>query len=197
MFTNNCEPDDHIGRIVGIDPGSTTLGCTLLEYDVRTMEILRLCAYTFNADKMRLDDLTVLNHSERYARIIELSEALYNVFLNVRPNFIISESPFLKRRFPQAFAVLTEVVFGIRMAVRKYDPTMQLDLVDPPTAKKAVGIVGKEDMKSKTKVHECLKKLILPKFDAAHSAAEFAELDEHSTDSGAIAYYKWKKLCEE
>lgn len=195
MFVNDCEPDDHVGRIIGIDPGSTTLGCTLLEYDVRTMEIIRLCAYTFNADKMRLDDLTTINHSERYARIFKLVDTLYDVFMKVRPNYIISESPFLKRRFPQAFAVLTEVVLSVRMAVRRYDPTMSLDLVDPPTAKMAVGATGKAN---KEEVHAALKKL-LPTlhFDESKSAASFAELDEHSTDGAAIAYYKWKRLCEE
>jgi Holliday junction resolvasome RuvABC endonuclease subunit len=196
MFTNHCEADLHIGRIIGIDPGSTTLGCSMLEYDVRTLEITRLCAYTFNADKMRLDELITLNHSERYARILALSDALHDVFVANPPNHIACESPFLKRRFPQAFAVLTEVVFGVRLAVRRYDPTMELDLVDPPTAKKAVGIVRKEDMSSKTKVHERLKALLHDKFDEAHSAASFAELDEHSTDGGAIAYWRWKKLFD-
>lgn len=196
MFTNHCDTEEHVGRIIGIDPGSTTLGCSMLEYDVRTLEITRLCAYTFNADRMRLDDLAALNHSERFARILALSEALHDVFVANPPNHVACESPFLKRRFPQAFAVLTEVVFGVRLAVRRYDPTMELDLVDPPTAKKAVGIVRREDMSSKTKVHECLKTLLLDKYDEDHSGRSFAKLDEHSTDGGAIAYWRWKKLGE-
>ncbi len=197
MFTNHCESEDHIGRIVGIDPGSTTLGCAVIEYDVRTLEILRTCTYTFNAGKMRLDDLAVLNHSERYARIYELEDALFDVFMDLSPNYIACESPFLKRRFPQAFGVLTEVVYAIRMAVRRYDPTMTLDLVDPPTAKKAVGVVRREDMSSKTKVHELVKEILYDKFDEAHSAEAFKDLDEHSTDSMAIAYWRWKRLTEE
>jgi Holliday junction resolvasome RuvABC endonuclease subunit len=195
MFTNHCEPDDHIGRIVGIDPGSTTLGCALIEYDVRTLAILRTCAYTFNADKMRLDDLASLNHSERFARIFALQQALYSVFLDLRPNIVISESPFLKRRFPTAFGVLTEVVFAIRMAVRQYDPTMQLDLIDPPSAKMATGATGKA---KKDEVHAALKKLLAGlHFDPSYSAMPFNELDEHSVDAIAIAYSMWKKLTAE
>lgn len=195
MFANHCESEEHIGRIVGIDPGSTTLGCALIEYDVRTLEILRTCTYTFNAAKMRLDDLVTLNYSERFARIFALEDALLGVFLDVRPNYIASESPFLKRRFPQAFAVLTEVVYAIRMAVRRYDPVMTLDLVDPPTAKIAVGSTGKG---TKEQVHAALKKLLpVLHFDEAHSACRFEDLDEHSTDSMAIAYWRWTKLVEE
>lgn len=203
MFANHCEPEDHIGRIVGIDPGSTTLGCAMIEYDVRTFEILRTCAYTFNADKMKLDQLAVLNHSERFARIWDLSDALYEVFRDLQPTHIISESPFLKRKFPQAFAVLTEVVFGVRMAVRKYDPTMPLDLVDPPTAKMAVGAnpkgkKGASQAEKKKEVHTALAKL-LPElvFDSDNSVAAFEDLDEHSVDSIAIAYSKWKQLSGE
>lgn len=195
MFTNDCETDETVGRIVGIDPGSTMLGFSNLEYDLRSFDIVRTCAYTFNASKMRLNELDICNHSERYARIYELMDAVYDAFLTLRPHFVICESPFMAMRRPQAYGALVEVVFAIRMALRKYDPTMSLDLIDPPSAKNAVGAPGNA---KKEQVHAALKKLLATlNFDVANSAAPFDELDEHSVDSLAIAYSRWKKLTEE
>lgn len=195
MFTNDDDLDQAICRIIGIDPGSTTLGFSVLEYDARTLKIIRTYAFTFNAGKMKLSDLDIENHSERYARIYELMEALYEKFVELKPTFVICESPFMAMRRPQAYGALVEVVFAIRSALRKYDPTMPLDLIDPPSAKNAVGAPGNA---KKEQVAAALKKL-LPNlhFDVSLSEAPFDQLDEHSVDGTAIAYSRWKKLVEE
>lgn len=195
MFNNDEDLDHAICRIIGIDPGSTTLGFSVLEYDARTYEIIRTYAFTFNAGKMKLSELDIENHSERYARIYELMDALYDKFVELRPTFVICESPFMAMRRPQAYGALVEVVFAIRSALRRYDPTMHLDLIDPPSAKNAVGAAGNA---KKEQVQAALKKM-LPKlhFDVTLSEAPFDELDEHSVDGTAIAYSRWKKLIEE
>ena len=194
MSTSN-DPDQQVGRIVGIDPGSTTLGFSILEYDLHSFEIVRTYARTFNAGKMKLSELDIANHSERYARIYELMDTLYDAFVEMEPTFVISESPFMAMRRPQAYGALVEVVFAIRSALRKYDPTMNLDLIDPPRAKNAVGAAGNA---KKEQVHAALKEL-LPTlhFDETRSSESFDELDEHSVDGLAIAYSRWKKLTEE
>jgi Holliday junction resolvasome RuvABC endonuclease subunit len=195
MFTNDDDLDQAICRIIGIDPGSTTLGFSVLEYDARTLKIIRTYALTFNAGKMKLSDLDIESHSERYARIYELMEALYDKFVELQPTFVICESPFMAMRRPQAYGALVEVVFAIRSALRKYDPTMSLDLIDPPSAKNAVGAAGNA---KKEQVQAALMKL-LPElhFDESLSEAPFAKLDEHSVDGTAIAYSRWKKLVDE
>ena len=194
MSTSN-DPDQQVGRIVGIDPGSTTLGFSILEYDLHSFEIVRTYARTFNAGKMKLSELDIANHSERYARIYELMDTLYDAFVEMEPTFVISESPFMAMRRPQAYGALVEVVFAIRSALRKYDPTMNLDLIDPPRAKNAVGASGNA---KKEQVHAALKKL-LPNlhFDETRSSESFDKLDEHSVDGLAIAYSRWRKLTEE
>lgn len=195
MFTNDDDLDQAICRIIGIDPGSTTLGFSVLEYDARTLKIIRTYAFTFNAGKMKLSDLDIETHSERYARIYELMEALYEKFVELKPTFVICESPFMAMRRPQAYGALVEVVFAIRSALRKYDPTMSLDLIDPPSAKNAVGAAGNA---KKEQVQVALMKL-LPElhFDESLSEASFVKLDEHSVDGTAIAYSRWKKLVDE
>lgn len=195
MLLNDDDLDQAICRIVGIDPGSTTLGFSIIEYDARTYEIIRTYAHTFNAGKMILNDLDILNHSERYARIYELMDVIYDEFVILHPTFVICESPFMAMRRPQAYGALVEVVFAIRSALRKYDPTMQLDLIDPPRAKNAVGAAGNA---KKEQVQAALRK-ILPAlhYDARLSGKSFDDLDEHSVDGIAIAYSRWKKLTEE
>lgn len=187
----------HCGRIVGIDPGSTTLGIAVIEYHLKTLEIVKSYCWTINAGRLDLNKNDVEEHNERYARIFKLSDVLYEKFRKLLPNFIISESPFMKKRFPLAFAVLTEVVFGIRVAVRRYDKTVKLELVDPMTAKKSVGAIVKKGGDQKTPVHDALRKL-LPTlfFDESRSSYPFEELDEHSVDAFAIAYHKWTLLFD-
>lgn len=187
----------HYGRIIGIDPGSTTLGVSVIEYDIKTLAIVKTYSTTLNASKVPLNKHDVESHSDRYARIFKLSEMLLELFLKLRPNFIITESPFLKKRFPLTFAVLTEVVFAIRIAVKRYDPLQKLELVDPPTAKKAVGAKTVKGGDQKSPVHDALRLLLaILFFDPNRSIASFEELDEHSIDSMAVAYYKWTTLFD-
>lgn len=195
MSTSIDELDQSICRIIGIDPGSTTLGFSVLEYDAKTYDIIRTYAYTFNAGKMQLNIQDIENHSERYARIYEIMEALYKAFYRIRPNHVVSESPFMAILRPSAFAPLVEVVFAIRSALRKYDPLMSLSLIDPPSAKNAVGAPGNA---KKDVVKVCVEKLLdVLHFDAEESGCEFAALDEHAVDGIAIAYSRWKKLIDE
>lgn len=183
---------------MGIDPGSTTLGVTIIEYDVITLEITKTYSHTLNAGRIPLNENDVALNNERYARIFLLANILYELFREYGPNFVVSESPFLKRRFPLAFAVLTEVVFAIRMALHRYDPTIKLELVDPPTAKKAVGAIITKGKEQKNPVRDALIKLLPDlNYDPTHYEQEFLCLDEHSIDSIAIAYWKWVTLTTE
>lgn len=195
MFSFDDDLDQSICRIIGIDPGSTTLGFSIIEYDARTFSIIRTYAHTLNAGKMKLNLQDIENHSERYARIYEISEAMYESFIELRPNLVISESPFMALKQPTAYAALVEVVFAIRTALRKYDPLMSLNLIDPPRAKNAVGAPGNA---KKDQVKEAVEK-ILPAlhFDEIESGCTFLELDEHAVDGIAIAYSRWLKLVEE
>lgn len=195
MFSNDEELNESVCRIVGIDPGSTTLGFSVLEYDARTFNIIRTYAYTLNAGKMKLNLQDIENHSERYARIYEIMDALYKAFYEIKPNHVISESPFMAILRPSAFAPLVEVVFAIRSALRQYDPLMPLDLIDPPSAKNAVGAPGNA---KKDKVKEAVVALLpILCFDEVESGCTFDQLDEHAVDGLAIAYSRWKKLVAE
>ena len=91
-----------------------------------------------------------------------------------------------------AYGALMEIVFAVRRAVLDYDNTQPLDTVDPPRAKKAVGATGNakkpEMMASVLKLKEEFK------LDEVTSNSTIENLDEHSIDALAIAYFKLQSL---
>lgn len=183
------------GVVIGIDPGSDKLGFACIHYDLKTLEIVRTYARTFTASKMSLSPLTKQTHGQRYARIYKLSEVLLEMFQTINPTHVICESPFMAMRRPQAYGALMETVFAIRTALRQFDETIALDLIDPPSAKKAVGAPGNA---KKEQVQAALTKMFSAlHYDDAEWETPFATLDEHSVDAIAIGYSRVMKLQQE
>lgn len=169
-------------RIVGIDPGTNTLGVAAVDVDLVTKEIVLLDARTFDANSLLYAyGNTVQWHGERVARLLAHEDTLYGYFRYLGPHSIISESPYMGR-FPQAFAALTECLTAIRRAVMRYDTFKPLLLVDPPTAKLAVGVKGKGSTKDDVKNGVLsLRDLLNP------DNIDIRNLDEHSIDAIAVA----------
>lgn len=182
-------------RIVSIDPGSTTLGVAVIDYDPMTMKIVKTFSFTLNVGRMPLNTDTIEKHSDRYARIFMLMDLLVEIFIRYSPNHIVSEAPFLKKRFPLAFAVLTEVVLCIRMAVKRYDSAIRLDMVEPSKAKAAVGAIVTKGKEQKEPVRAALMLMLDDLcFDPELSDTVFELLDEHSIDAIAVGYCKLEQL---
>ncbi len=173
--------------VVGIDPGSTTLGTAVLWIDLNTMKVISSSAKTFHGDRLQggeswLGDI----HGDRFSRIAALEQSLLRLFMHVKPYMIASESPFMSMRRPQAYGVLTEVMCAIRNAVMLYDAWKPLYIIDPPTVKKNVGAAGNA---GKEEVKQAL--LRLPElYYSGETPLEL--LDEHSVDALAVAYGRWK-----
>lgn len=181
-------PVDHFS-IIGIDPGSDTMGISEIKVDFKTQEIIETTAWTITASKL-VNDTTWLsvNHSFRLARIHVLKERLINIFNKIDPAIIVCESPFYNPRRPNAYGVLVEVLTAVRESVIEHDVWKALYLIDPSSIKKSVGAPGNADktvMKEKIKELECLK---------YKGSIELASLDEHSVDAIATAYCKYKNV---
>lgn len=176
---------DDTFRVVGIDPGTATLGFSVLDLSLRTGQMTVAFSETQVAQKM-LADYRVEEkvHGDRTAKLMALEDRLFVLFELLRPHAICTESPFLGR-FPQAFAALTECVSYVRRAVCRYDRYMPLQMVDPPTAKKAVGMTVKRGI-TKDDVTAAVAKLPLQYAEGI----VLSELDEHQVDSIAVAYYQ-------
>lgn len=181
---------DKVANIIGIDPGSQTLGLSVLSFDVTSMQIVQTQAQTFQGDRLPYFDEHVAKvHGERLARIYAHRQNLLNILLHYRPVSVACESPFFNARRPNAFAALLEVMNEVRNAVIQYNPYMQLITIDPPTVKKAVGAAGNAD-----------KVGVLAALIKKQDELRFTEisvpglLDEHSVDATAVSYCRYKML---
>lgn len=179
--------------IIGIDPGTNTLGFSVIYFDCKTMEILSTFATTFIGEKLsRNDDYSRFLHGERFMRLRAHEENLLHLFYQIQPFQVVAESNFMNTRRPQAYGALVETVSAIKSALYRYDRWKPLYLIDPPTVKKAIGAKGNAD---KEEVKRCL--LLLKDDLCFHGDIPIEELDEHSVDAIAIAYQRYKALLEE
>ncbi len=180
------------GLIVSIDPGSTNLGYGKIYFDVRDLEIIQTTAFTLDGSRMDTPLSDADTHGDRYTRIFALAKALENQFIADRPNLIICESPFMAKRMPMAFGALTEVVFAARIAARAYSANIPLELIDPPSAKKAVGAMGNAKKDAMLVALKAMTPIL--KFTPNQFGQTLEQLDEHSVDAIAIAYSLLLKL---
>lgn len=182
-------PFDSRYRVVGIDPGTDTLGVSLIEVDLRTSELILLDSVTYRGQLLaRSDPLRIEKHGDRFARLMGHRSNLLYYFQQAQPHAFACEAPYMGR-FPQAYAALTECVLVIKQAVELYDPFKKLYLYDPPTVKKSVSVNGKSGDK------EAMRRAISQLRDLQNpSGISFAVLDEHSIDSIAVSYCRAKEL---
>lgn len=169
-------------RVLGIDPGSDTLGIACLSVDVQTLEIVNTQAITFVGSKMSMNPWMEQIHSARFARIAAHKQNFLNVFRITTPVAVVCESPFFNPARPNAFAPLVETLDALRQAVWEYDQQLPLDLVDPPTVKRAVGGKGNADK-------DMMKQLVmgLPGLNFT-GPIPLQFVDEHSIDAIAVGY---------
>lgn len=173
-------------RVLGIDPGTDTMGMACLVVDLEDHSVILEQVMTLQGHRnAKYTPSVTQTHGERIGRLYAHRQALARQFQHYRPHVVVSEAPFMGR-FPAAYAALVECVVFIRFALFDYDPTMQLLMVDPPTAKMAVGVSGKS--KDKNEVMEGIERLVAEgKLKNPHDIP-IRELDEHSTDSIAVGW---------
>ena len=170
------------GAILGIDPGTETLGIASIEYDYRTFEIRGSEARTFKGSKLNQDNWVEEVHGSRFARIRAHCENLARILRLVNPDHIVSESPFVSRAHPQAGLALTELIMSLKWTVFEWNPTISIEFIDPPSVKNAVGAKGNAD-----KFAVRGRVLSMPEFRYA-GRVPIDELDEHSIDALAVSY---------
>lgn len=175
--------------LVGIDPGSESLGVSILSFDAN-FTIRRLEAATFVGSKLpRLEDTEPI-HGARHARIAAHYNNLLALLLQYQPIAVVCESPFFQAARPQAYGALTEVLVMIRSALLAYRPNLELNLIDPPTVKKSVGAKGNADkvaVKNAIANHPVIN-------SHYRGVVPIWELDEHSLDSIAVVYGYFQAL---
>lgn len=180
-------PDDPTPyRIIGIDPGTDTLGASVLELDLADRSISIVASQTFHGSQLirgyrEMED----TYGARFARLYALEDLLVDAFRDERPHSIISESPYFNSRRPQAYGALVEAMSMIRRAVHRYCSRMPLLIVDPASNKANLKVSGKSGDK------DLMKKAVINCPDLLNPRhVKLDDLDEHSIDSLAVAYYR-------
>lgn len=174
-------------NIVGIDPGTDTVGFSLYSYSPVAHCVVRSAATTLRGSKMIKYDPYVDVHGERARRISAIRETLAQMFLMHSPIAVVCEHPFYNQAMPGAFEPLVEGVGAVRGALFDYDPTMRVIPVDPSSAKKAIGASGGAKKDAMQVALFSIANTIA--FDPNVFGQHLFELDEHSVD--ALAIGKW------
>lgn len=184
---------DNFFRVVSIDPALDKLGIAVLDVCLVTKKIHIRFAETIDAVAGSAKYPEVIAHfGLRQAKLTYHDEYFKQFFERWQPHSIIHEAPFLGR-FPQAYAALVEAVSGIKRAAIRYNILVDFDHVDPPSAKKAVGVAG--NSKIKEEVMEAIKNLPNVVYDTeTNILLEFSS--EHASDAVAVGYWKIRKLFD-
>lgn len=170
--------------IVGIDPGSETMGVCILHFNVVTLNITKVSPATYIGSKLPFDRMLSILHGDRTTRVKSHEDNLFSIFVMNAPVAVSTESPFYNPRMPGAYGALVEVICAIRNAVIRYSDTKPLYKVDPSSVKQAIGAKGNSDKeivrKSIAQIPEIINALDRP----------LHILDEHSIDATAVAYHQ-------
>lgn len=133
---------DRTACIIGIDPGGK-LGLCRIYFDLITLEIIKVYLETINLDKLEpkgryFDEI----HGNLKNRCEKLTALLSPVFFQDKPLVVACEMPFFSFATPTAFTPLLKYVAAIEDALVSWHPFKTLQMVDPPSVKKAVAVPG-------------------------------------------------------
>ena len=178
-------------RILGIDPGTNTLGTGIIDINLSTRRLMVVSAQTFVGQAMASTYAYYSEiHGQRAARLKAHEENLFLYMCQTQPHSVICESPFMGR-FAQAYGALVECIASIHQALYRYNPSLPLKMVDPTTVKKATGMSG--PLRGKDTVKQALSEL-----DYLHyvPGVNLALMDEHSVDALAVAHVRAMEIID-
>lgn len=191
------EGGSSIVRIVGLDPGTETLGVAVLDVDLASWKIVSSSAQTYRGSKLAKKSFWIEQvHGARTNRILAHEANLFELFCQLQPFEVACESPYSDRKFPQSFGALVEILSSIRRAAMRYDAWRPVYLIDPATVKNAVGVKGN---KGGPEGKALMQKAVLTMCAELNYSGQvpLEQLDEHSIDALAVAYCRYKSLKQE
>lgn len=177
-------PEDEIIRILGIDPGTDTVGFCIMDVHCETYETRIVWMHTFHAAKS-YQEYTGLEdfRGHRDPQLKAISDFLMKVLIATEPLLIGAESPFFQYGRVSAFEALVEVYAMLRETVWRYSPALLLRRIDPFTAKAAVG-ASHTAVDKKKAVRDGVEKHFN---DKCLPGVVFDEQEEHAIDAVSVA----------
>jgi Holliday junction resolvasome RuvABC endonuclease subunit len=174
-------------RIIGIDPGTNTLGLAEIDVDLLTGHLSVGEVKTLvGAEDLKYFGRKRQIHGDRFVRLGLLEEAIVEHLKAKEPTVVICESPFFNPRRPGAYYALVEAMSMVQRAVYRYNDNMSLMTIDPASAKANLGVSGKSG--DKDAITPALAKAVW--LQDSPAMAQLPTWDEHSRDALVIAYYQ-------
>ncbi len=180
---------DHI-RIVGIDPGTDTLGIGIVDVHCDTLEPRLVYGRTFTGHHgaARFEH-QYPNLPRRDTRVGILLREVERVFIDACPNVIAAESPFMRKFQLSAYESLTEFHKSLRGVVWRYSPVLRLHRFDPVSVKNNVGVSH-----VKTTKDDVARAVIGLYKDRCAPSVEIRSFDEHTYDAIAVCHAALRTL---
>ena len=110
--------DKQTFNILGIDPGTDTIGFSIIKVNIDDLKIVSVTPWTEKVSRF-LDEnsFEVQIHSAKYSRLRLINEKFSQVLTVYNPTVVASEAPFFNRLRPNAYAPLVETVFTLQRAL--------------------------------------------------------------------------------
>jgi Holliday junction resolvasome RuvABC endonuclease subunit len=177
-------------RLLGIDPGTDTLGVAITDVSIDTYEPTLVYADTFVASReIRGRPWAEELRGGRDLRLVSHYERLYELMRLTTPTLVSAESPFLGRGRVDAFAALVECHAMLRAVCWDYSPSLYLRRIDPITVKNAVGVSHIKTTK------DDVRAAILTLYqESCAEEVPLLELDEHAIDATAVNHAVLRKF---
>lgn len=184
-YPSEAAPD--VIRIMGCDPGTSTLGLSIIEVHIDNLDRPKcIWAYTLSVkNKTHPSEIAQLD-GERSERIKELEKMVEEVIRITRPTFFATETPFMRKGKMSAFESGIELQLMLRRAIRRVSNTLVINGYNPMMVKHFVGV---DHIKTpKLAVQVAVRDLY-----KGHTEIDIMELDEHSSDSIAVCHTFYRK----
>lgn len=183
-------------RIVSIDPGTETMGVSLLGLHPITLEQSFIEAFTMRGSVLNYYWGNVLHDGDgRDSRLIALENQLVDYFNRVHPHIVVYEDNYLGAS-PQSFKALIEACMCIKHAVWKYNPYLASYTVKPNQAKSTVNAIARRGM-SQEERKELVRQGLMNYQPLRVPPLTLSMLDEHAVDSVAIGAYALQEISNE
>lgn len=183
-------------RVVSIDPGTETMGVSLLELDPITLKQSFVEAFTMRGSVLNYYWGNVLHDGDgRDSRLIALEQQLVSYFQYAQPHMVVYEDNYLGAS-PQSFKALIEACMCIKHAIWKFNPYLASYTIKPNQAKSIVNAIPRRGM-SQEERKELVRQGLMRYQPLQVPPHILAALDEHSVDSVAIGAYALQEIANE
>lgn len=188
------------GIILGIDPGTVTMGYCAMTVDLRTLERVRVDTFTIDANRPKDGQPACLfmpeNHSALFQRMREHGARLTAVLQDWQPFQIAVELPFFSALQATAYGPLVQLFSTIQNTIYDYNPWLTLYQVENTVTKAMVYPDTKQERKRIRDSYKTTKERIAACVQQHQDFAfiDTTTLDEHEIDACLVAEWRRRQL---